>query len=192
MCAHQNRVALRSCAHRTTPRPAHNSICSPPPVSPWPIPHLATCSLPECVSSSSTIAVSSDVELTCSSSDLDCGRTHSAACRCWQTPSLTAEPLRASVASVPLFSVLHSSLHFSTGVRPSTGALLKRLHMNCAFPSLFPTRKGRKGVDASRRGREPGQLKPDKRCFTRRSGWHRTVLASCPSRAWPSVAPVLF
>jgi hypothetical protein len=46
----------------------------------------------------------------CCSSNLDCDKTRFAAYRCSQTLTLTAEPQRVSVVSVPLSAVLRSSI----------------------------------------------------------------------------------
>lgn len=83
-----------------------------------------------------SIAVSSDVEPTCSTSNLDCGKTHSAACRCGQTRTLTAEPLLASAAFVSLRAVLCSFLHFSRSVSLSNRCVAQTLTHKGSFVNI--------------------------------------------------------
>jgi len=77
-------------------------------------------------SSSSTVAFS-DAYSACQSSNPGSGKTRCVACRCSQTPPLTAELPLACVAWALPIAFLRSSSYFNTDASTRTGVLVRRL-----------------------------------------------------------------
>src|SRR5450755_674178 len=76
----------------------------------------------------------------CSSSNLDSGKTRSAAYRCSQTRPPTAELPHGYVGWALTTLFLRSSGHFNTDPACRTGVLVRRLHRNIYKPEVIASR----------------------------------------------------